>query len=30
VRVRWPNGRTEMFADVMVDRYFTLSEGKGQ
>jgi len=30
VRVRWPSGRTEMFADVMVDRYFTLSEGKGQ
>jgi hypothetical protein len=30
VRVRWPSGRTEMFADVMVDRYIALSEGKDQ
>jgi len=27
VRVRWPSGRTEMFADVSVDRYNTLTEG---
>jgi hypothetical protein len=30
VRVRWPGGRTEMFADVMVDRYVTLTEGTGK
>ena len=30
VRVRWPSGRTEMFADVSVDRYVTLTEGTGQ
>ena len=29
VRVRWPSGRTEMFSDVMVDRYITLKEGSG-
>jgi hypothetical protein len=30
VRVRWPSGRTEMFADVSVDRYVTLTEGTGK
>jgi len=30
VRVHWPSGRTEMFADVMVDRYVTLTEGTGK
>ena len=30
VRVRWPSGRTEMFAGVAVDRYVTLTEGSGQ
>jgi enediyne biosynthesis protein E4 len=30
VRVRWPSGRSEMFADVMVDRYLTLTEGTGK
>src|SRR5688572_6845356 len=30
VRVRWPKGRTEMFAGVMVDRYVTLTEGTGK
>ena len=30
VRVRWPGGRTEMFADVSVDRYVTLTEGTGK
>jgi hypothetical protein len=30
VRVRWPSGRTEMFADVRVDRYVTLTEGTGK
>jgi hypothetical protein len=30
VRVRWPSGRTETFAQVMVDRYVTLTEGTGR
>ena len=30
VRVRWPSGRTELFADVRVDRYVTLTEGTGK
>ena len=30
VRVRWPSGRSQMFADVMVDRYVTLTEGTGK
>jgi len=30
VRVRWPGGRTELFADVRVDRYVTLTEGTGK
>jgi hypothetical protein len=30
VRVHWPGGRTEMFADVSVDRYVTLTEGTGK
>jgi hypothetical protein len=30
VRVRWPGGRTELFAGVMVDRYVTLTEGTGK
>ena len=30
VRVRWPSGRTEMFADVSADRYVTLTEGTGK
>jgi hypothetical protein len=29
VRVRWPSGRTETFANVAVDRYMTLTEGSG-
>ena len=29
VRVRWPSGRTETFANVAVDRYITLTEGSG-
>jgi hypothetical protein len=29
VRVTWPNGRTEEWADVPVDRYTTLVEGSG-
>ena len=29
VRVRWPSGRIEMWADVPVDRYTTLTEGGG-
>jgi hypothetical protein len=30
VRVRWPSGHTEMFAEVTVDRYVTLTEGTGK
>ena len=30
VRVRWPSGRTETFANVGVDRYVTLTEGSGK
>ena len=30
VRVRWPGGKTETFADVNVDRYITLLEGTGK
>jgi hypothetical protein len=30
VRVRWPSGRTETFADVTVNRYVTLKEGTGK
>jgi hypothetical protein len=30
VRVRWPSGRVEAFANVAVDRYITLTEGSGQ
>jgi hypothetical protein len=30
VRVRWPNGRTETWTDVPVDRYTTLTEGGGK
>jgi hypothetical protein len=30
VRVRWPSGKTEMFADVNVDRYVALAEGTGK
>ena len=29
VRVRWPSGRTEMFAGLAVDRYVRLVEGEG-
>ena len=29
VRVRWPSGRVEAFANVAVDRYVTLTEGSG-
>jgi enediyne biosynthesis protein E4 len=30
VRVRWPSGRSEMFAGISVDRYLTLAEGDGK
>jgi enediyne biosynthesis protein E4 len=30
VRVTWPGGRTESWADVAIDRYTTLREGDGQ
>ncbi len=30
VRVIWPNGRTEEWADVAIDRYTTLTEGTGR
>lgn len=30
VRVRWPSGRTEMFAGLAVDRYVVLNEGAGK
>ena len=30
VRVRWPSGKTELFADVNVDHYVTLMEGTGK
>jgi hypothetical protein len=30
VRVRWPSGRSELFAGIAVDRYITLSEGTGK
>jgi hypothetical protein len=30
VRVRWPNGRTEEWPDVPIDRYTTLTEGTGR
>ena len=30
VRVTWPSGRVEAFADVAVDRYITLTEGSGK
>jgi hypothetical protein len=29
VRVRWPSGRTEEWSSVPVDRYTTLTEGRG-
>ena len=29
LRVRWPDGRTEEWNDVPIDRYTTLTEGKG-
>jgi hypothetical protein len=29
VRVRWPSGRVESFANLAVDRYVTLTEGSG-
>jgi hypothetical protein len=30
VNVRWPSGRAEVFTDVAVDRYTTLTEGRGR
>jgi hypothetical protein len=30
IRVRWPDGRTEVFAEVGVDRYVVLREGEGK
>ena len=30
VRVQWPSGRTEEWAQVPIDRYATLKEGSGQ
>jgi hypothetical protein len=30
VRVTWPDGRTERFGKLAIDRYSTLQEGKGQ
>jgi hypothetical protein len=30
INVRWPSGRTEVFTDVAVDRYTTLTEGRGR
>jgi hypothetical protein len=30
VRVQWPDGRTEEWADVAIDRYTTLVQGTGQ
>jgi hypothetical protein len=30
VKVTWPGGRVEEFADVTIDRYVTLSEGTGK
>jgi len=30
VRVIWPSGRTESWADVPIDRYTTLTEGSGR
>jgi len=30
LRVRWPSGRTDMWTDLPVDRYTTLTEGKGK
>ena len=30
VVVRWPDGRTETFPAVAVDRYTTLTQGRGQ
>jgi hypothetical protein len=30
VRVRWPSGRTEMFAGLAVDSYIVLNEGAGK
>ena len=30
VRVIWPNGHTEEWADVAIDRYTTLVEGSGK
>jgi hypothetical protein len=30
VRVQWPDGRTEAWRDVPIDRYVTLTEGTGQ
>ena len=29
VRVRWPNGTTEEWSDVPIDRWSTLKEGEG-
>jgi hypothetical protein len=30
VRVHWPDGRTESWSDLAVDRYITLRQGEGQ
>jgi hypothetical protein len=30
VRVVWPSGKTESWADVAIDRYTTLTEGSGR
>ncbi len=30
VRVRWPNGETETFTGIEIDRYVTLRQGNGQ
>jgi hypothetical protein len=30
IRVRWPDGRSEEFSEVGIDRYTTIREGAGQ
>ena len=29
IRVQWPDGQTEAWADVAIDRYTTLEQGSG-
>ena len=30
VHVTWPNGQVEVWSDIAVDRYTTLTQGRGQ